>query len=363
MPVESPDLSTPESSVAKLPAIAIGGSLNSGLTAELIALRIDEDVDGLYRCETRFGSWGLVGGNLGFTYFDRQTLDFGVPFEVRLGPQTLFSGAVSALEGGFPEGSAPVITVLAEDRFEELRKTRRTRTFANVTDADVLRTVANDHGLTADVQASGPQHRVLTQLAQSDLGFARERARAIDVELWVTNGTLSARPRSARTTATATLSYGSELRSFTVAADLAGQRTDVTVGGWDVAAKQAISEVADDNALGSELKGGLSGASLLSSAFSARHEYVAHAVPITSAEARARAEALFVQAARRFVRGHAVAETAPALRVGAHVTLDGVGDLFTGEYYVTHATHRFDRSLGLRTDLTVERPGLGRPPS
>jgi phage protein D len=360
MPVDTASLSAPDGRIATIPGISIGGQANSDLTAELIAIRIEEDVDGLYRCDATFGNWGLVGNNLSFLFFDRQTLDFGASFAVQLGSNSLFAGKIGALEAGFPEGAPPVITVLAEDGLEELRKTRRTRAFADVTDAAVFNTIASDHGLTADVQVTGPTYRVLTQLAQSDLAFARERARAIDAELWLTGQTMTVRPRASRNTDTATLSYGRELRTMTVAADLAGQRTDVTVGGWDVAAKAAISELTDDSALGNELQGNLSGASILGSALSPRHEYVAHAVPLTTAEARARSQALFLQAARRFVRGHIVAETSSKLQVGAHITIDGLGDLFSGEYYVSQAVHRFDRADGLRTELTVERPGLGQ---
>src|SRR5258705_8493580 len=42
---------------------------------------------------------------------------------------TLFEGRIMALEGQFPEGRQPQLVVLAEDRFQDLRMTRRTRTF------------------------------------------------------------------------------------------------------------------------------------------------------------------------------------------------------------------------------------------
>jgi len=63
--------------------------------------------------------------------------------------------------------------------------TRRTRSFADASDADVMRTVAQDHSLTPDIDVSGPTHKVLTQVNQSDLAFLRERARAVDAEVWV----------------------------------------------------------------------------------------------------------------------------------------------------------------------------------
>jgi hypothetical protein len=351
----------PQTPLARAPSVSLNGQANTDVTEGVLAMRIEEDVAGMYRCELTLGNWGPVSQGVDFLYFDRQTIDFGMALEVRLGTSPLFSGAVSALEGEFPEGSPPVIHVLAEDGLQQFRMTRRTRTFADVTDQSVFSQVAGEHGLQTDVQASGPTHRVLTQLAQSDLAFLRERARAIDAELWIADKTLKVRSRASRNTATASLGYGREVRSIQVCADLAGQRTDVTVSGWDVGAKAAISETADDGVLASELGSDASGASILASAFSSRHETVAHAVPLSRDEASARSQALFRQAARRFIRGHCVAETTPDLIVGAHLTLDGLGDLFTGQYYLSHAVHRYDRKRGLLSELTVERPGLGSP--
>ena len=57
---------------------------------------------------------------------------------------------------------------------------RRTRSFEDVTDADVMQQVASDNGLQAEIDAPGPSHRSLAQLNQSDLAFLRERARAVD---------------------------------------------------------------------------------------------------------------------------------------------------------------------------------------
>ena len=130
--------------------------------------------------------------------------------------------------------------VLAEDRFQDLRMTRRTRTFADVSDADVISQVAGDHGLTPSVGVSGPTHKVLAQVNQSDLAFLRERARALDAELWVSDSTLNVQPRASRGGSPVTLTYGKELRELRVLADLAGQRTSLEVTGWDVSGKQAL---------------------------------------------------------------------------------------------------------------------------
>jgi phage protein D len=343
------------------PKISIGGQDKPALTGGLLTLRIQEDVHGLYGCEAAFGNWGDVAGKSDFLYFDRKTLEFGKKLTVNLGTDAIFTGNITGLEAGFQEGNAPSLTVLAEDRFQELRMTRRTRTFADMSDSAVINQVATDHGLTPDVSVTGPTHKVIAQLNQSDLAFLRERARAVDGELWMTDSTLSVKARANRTSTPLKLTLGKELREFKVLADLAGQRTGIDVTGWDVAGKTGLKENAAESVVSGELKGGDGGASILSSAFGQRKETVANAAPLSSDEAKAHAEAIFKEHARRFVRGRGIAEAKATLRAGATVKLDGLGPLFEGEYYLVSVTHVFDGAKGLRTEFVAERPGLGKP--
>jgi phage protein D len=344
------------------PTIAVDGKTLASLADGLLSMRISETVDGLFHCELSIGNWGPSGGGGGvdFLYFDRKTLDFGKSLEIGFAGEAVFRGRVTGLEADFPEGAPPVITVLAEDRLQDLRMTRRTRTFDNASDADVFKRIAGEHGLSTDIQLDGPTHRVLAQLNQSDLAFMRERARSLDAELWVNDRKLLTRAHGDRNAGSIDLAYGNGLREFVALADLAHQRTAVDVTGWDVAGKSALKERADASLLGAELKGGVSGPSVLSSALGDRREVVVDAVPTTSSEARARAQALLKRRARRFLTGHGIAEPNPGIRVGAYAKLSGLGALFTGEYYIVSTRHVFDGLSGMRTEFRAERPGMGK---
>jgi phage protein D len=330
-----------------------------------VSLLVVENTSGLYRCEATFGNWGTVDGRIGYLYLDRSTLDFGKRFAVRLssgGPAAgaLFDGRITAIEALYPAGGAPELTVLAEDRFQDLRMTRRTRTFEDLSDRDIIGQVAGEHGLGSSVELTGPKHKVVAQVNQSDLAFLRERARGIDGELWMEGDTLHAAPRSRRSGGSAlSLQYGRDLREFTVLADLAGQRTSVAVSGWDPAGKQGLSYEATDSVLDAELGGTTSGARLLASALGQRKEALVHTVPLSSPEAQARAEAVFKLGARRFVTGRGVADADARLRVGSLVDLGKLGTMFDGKYTLTEVRHIFDSANGVRTQFAVERPGLG----
>lgn len=345
------------------PLLRVAGEVVENLGASLLqTLMVEESTLGLFRCEASFVNWGPTGNDVGYLLFDRQLLDFGKAFSVEFGPPDeagpVFAGRISGLEASYPAGSQPEFLILAEDRFQDLRMERRTRSFEDMSDEDVIRDVASQHGLTAEVDIDGPTHRVLVQLNLSDLAFLRERVAAVDGEIWIDGSTLYAQARSRRSHGEVTFTYGQDLLEFTVLADLAHQRTTVRVSGWDVAGKQAIDAEAGSSAIRSEL-GNHEGGSALLESLAPRTERVALDVPLSRDEAQALADMRYRSRARAFVRGSGVVDGSPQLRVGTKVEFNNLGPLFDGPYYVTLARHTFDMIHGYRTAFQVERPGIG----
>lgn len=350
---------------AARPIISVDGQVESDLGEILLVdLQVEETTLGLFRCEARFTNWD-PGAPTSFRFFDAQILDFGKEFSVEMGRpnelRKIFSGRIMGLEAQYPGGRAPELVVLAEDRFQDLRMTRRTRTFNDMSDVDVVREIASGQGLTAEVDADGPTYKVLAQVNQTDLAFLRERAAAVDAELWIEDRTLYFQARSSRDEGTIELEYGANLRAFSALADLAHQRTTVRVSGWDVSGKEAIDEEAGESVISGELDGLRSGSSVLEQAVAARHERLATDTPLSREEAAALAKAAYRRRARRFVTGRGVADGEADVRVGSYVDLSGLGNYFDGKYYVSRARHIFDLQDGHRTLFEVERPGMGQP--
>jgi Bacteriophage probable baseplate hub protein len=347
------------------PKFFVDGEEKPALGEGLLSMHVEETSAGLYHGEAVFSNWGPKDGTTTFLYFDRQVLDFGKKLRIEagggVGAGQIFEGRITAIEGRFLRERPHEVLVLAEDRLQDLRMTRRTRTFDDLSDSDLFQQVASQHSLQLDADLDGPTHKVLAQLNQSDLAFLRERARAADAELWVTGDALHVKAHSRRNAGDVTLTLGRGLLECSVTADLAGQVSGFSVTGWDVSGKEAISFKATDTALGGELDGDDGGSRLLSSALGTRDQQVVHLAPFTSTEAQALAEAHYRRAARRFVVAHGLAEGDARVRVGAKLALAGVGPLFDGKYYVTRARHLFDSRTGLRTQFAAERPGIGKP--
>src|SRR5258708_23878386 len=260
------------------PSIEIEGQRDATLTSALLALLIVESSDGLYRCEATFGNWGGAEHG-GFQHFDRKQLEFGKSFAVKLADGVLFDGRISAITAAFPDGGPPQVGICAEDRLQDLRMTRRTRSFDDKSVADVIRSIAGDHGLQAQIDLSGETYKLLAQVNQSDLAFVRDLARREDAQVWVEGSNLKAAQRPRRNGASLELAWAGKLREFHVSADLAHQRTKLVAAGWNVGDKEAAKHEATGAAIQAEPKGGPGGPQPLQSAVGARPHPPAHRSP------------------------------------------------------------------------------------
>jgi len=142
------------------PLVIQSGQRNYALSTDILAVLVEETTEGLFRCEATFNNVDARNSSVGYLYFGRDVLDFGKDFAIQLGAgdnaRRVFKGRISALEAEYPSGGDGLLIVMAEDRLQDLRMTRRTRTFENVSDQDVLQQIAQEHSLDTDINVTGP---------------------------------------------------------------------------------------------------------------------------------------------------------------------------------------------------------------
>jgi len=347
------------------PVFTVARQAVAVLGRDCVRLVVDEGVEGLRTLEAHFVASGIgAPGPPGpMLHVDGSEFDFGTEVEVAIGAEgdqhVVFDGAVSGIEVVMGDSQPPRVVMLAEDRLMRLRMTRRMRTYTDVTDADVVRRIAQEHALDADVSADGPRYSVLHQVNQSDLAFLRERARLLQADIWCSGRTLHFSDRPARRGDKITLVHGADLLSCRISADLAHQRTDVRVTGFDARTKAVIDERASAGTIDAEAFPGRTGPKVLERAFGSSAGIRVREVPRTRAEASAWARAEMLRRARRFVTATGLARGMPQLTVGSQLRLELVGAPFDGDgYYVTRVTHTYDNVRGLRSSFEAERATL-----
>lgn len=348
------------------PVFTVDGEDRGELARDLVRLECRESIDGLKTLEARFVAIGPHDGEQqqSLLYMDGRILDFGKELKVAIGPlqgqRTIFEGFISALELTYEEGQEPEVCLFAEDKLMDLRMTRRMKTYEDMSDADIAGAIADEHGLTPEVDVSGPTYDRIQQFNMSDLAFLRERARLVQADVWTDGRSLFFKSRDNRQGPALTLVRGNDIIAVTACADLAHQRTRVRVSGYDARARELIDEEAGEDAVSAEVTSGRSGVSILNSAFGERVSHRVREVPLEAGEAADWARAEMLRRARGFVQVSGVTSGHPDLIVGTRLTLERLGPVFSGEgYYVTQVEHSYDLLSGHRTQFRAERAAVG----
>jgi uncharacterized protein involved in type VI secretion and phage assembly len=272
----------------------------------------------------------------------------------------LISGEVTALEGVYREGRAPLLVARGYDHAHRLSRGRSSATFRNVKYSDIARTIASQVGLDAGtIDDSGRVHDHVGQTGQTDWEFLKGLAREVGFEVAVVEGKLEfRRPREAAeapeggdfsSSDPLQLVFGQDLLDFRPRVTSSGQVSRVEVRGWDPATKQAIVGTAQARSAAAQLTddpGSLAGR------FGSPVLIVEGGFP-SQAEADRAAEALAEQVGSAFAEATGIARGNPRVKAGAAVSVSHVAAPFAGRYTLTHTRHTYDQQDGYRTHFIV----------
>jgi uncharacterized protein involved in type VI secretion and phage assembly len=266
--------------------------------------------------------------------------------------QPLFDGEVVEIEPAFEPGAHQLV-VRAFDRLHRLARGRHVRSFQNVSDADLVRKLAEEIGLEAQIEIAGPIHAYVLQANETNLAFLQRRAAALGCLLFVDHETLYCAPLSGGDDV-ATLRWGETLHEFRPRLTTAGQVNGVTARGWNPATRQAIIGRARQASGGPQVRDANNGSAIAHSAFGVDAQELVADRPIRSQALADRiAQAVSDRHAQRFIEAEGSCSGDPALVAGVAVQIEAVGDRFGGSYYVSAATHSYDARQGYRTAFTV----------
>ncbi|MEM9807433.1 MAG: VgrG-related protein [Cyanobacteria bacterium P01_D01_bin.56] len=274
----------------------------------------------------------------------------------------VIKGEITAIETHFTsEAQAPII-VRGYDASHRLHRGRHSRSFQNKTDADIVKSIAAEVGISVGkVDATGGPYGYgdiggssgyVFQQNQTNMEFLRERAARHGFELFVQDGKLNFRKPTKDSTLS--LEWLEDIHSFRVRVSSADQVKSVEVRGWDYSRKEVIAETISkakqvltdtDNGDGSKTVSAFNGKPTTPT-------LVMVDQPISQAkEAQAMAQALYDEVGGEFVQADARGEGDPSIRPGRVVKLTGMGK-YSGSYYVTETRHILHERI-YRTEFSV----------
>ena len=337
--------------------VSVGGSeLPPEVAGDVYAVTVVDDVDAASMCVVRMRCWD--GVLMKVRWIDEERFAEGAPIDVEFGfgdqMKKLFSGEIVGLEPDFGEDMPPTLALRGYDVRHRLMREQRTHSYLDAKDSDIVSQVAQAAGLQARAKDSQITFPYLLQHNQTDFQFLAARAARIGWELAADGKTLLFRPRPSDGSPELTLRREIELLQFRPRLSTMGQSPKREVRGWSPKDKRevvATAKVGDEG----KLMGSTSGGSATQRAFSKSGTLLVDR-PIHSAEdAEQLAQQGFREMGRAYIQAEGLCIGEPRLHAGMVVKIEGLGERFSGNYYVNLVEHRFDPKAGYRTRFTARR--------
>src|SRR5260370_40988848 len=131
----------------------------------------------------------------------------------------------------------------------------------------------------------------------------------------------------------------------------------VTVRGWDAAKKKPTNSPAPRDQIVTKGVGAKGGQSKIDQSFKDKAEIVATKPVESQAEAELLAKQILEGIAKEMVKGTGSIVGLPDTRAGVALEIDGLGDRFSGRYFVVATTHTIGDS-GYATQFECRREEL-----
>jgi phage protein D len=276
---------------------------------------------------------------------DAHPFEIGSKLEIRLGAmedisaKPIFKGEVVTVEARFGSGSIQ-LDVRAYDRSHRLQRSRRTRTFQNMTVSDVVEKVLGEGGFRASCQSSGGAHEFIQQTNETDWDFIWRLGDRIGFELLIEDTNAKFGPPDSKGEPIE-LMWGESLRSFTPRLTAVQQVQLVTVLAFDPKTKREITGRASSPTQLVEI--GVE-RNRIANAFPGGMIHVATEPVKSQDEANKMAKALLDRVANAYVSAEGLAFGNPDIKAGRLVKVTGVGSKFGGTYRVASSTHLLGRT-------------------
>jgi phage protein D len=336
---------------------------------DILSVTYKDNVQEIDSFDITINNWDAQARS--FKYSDIKLFDPGKRLELSMGYRgtlrTMLKGEITSLRASFPAGGGSTLAISGLNILHHFRTQQESRTYISMTDSEIAEQIGQRLNVDVDAIHSSdePTFEYLIQDSQYDIIFLMERARQVGYDIFVEerneNGIVKTvlvyRPSTTVHRPTYRLTYGKSLIEFQPELTTANQVSKVTVRGWDNVKKEPITFTATRDQLATRGVGDRGGQDAIDKSIEQKAEIVATKPVESQAEAQKLATQILEGIAKEMVKGTGSMVGLPDIRAGTVLEIDGLGERFTGRYFVVSTTHSIGDS-GYTTQFECRREEL-----
>jgi Rhs element Vgr protein len=244
---------------------------------------------------------------------------------------------------------------------------RKSLTYSKQKDSDIMSTIIGNYSdLSADVTATTTEWPEQVQYYATDWDFILTRSEANGLIVNVLDGKVSVEAPDANSSSVLTIKYGDNLHEFRGDLNSVSQLGSVKAQAWDYKTQAIISGEASNDVAGA---GNLSSKTLSEVVGLSEFDLQTSAYQ-TSDDLTNWSKAQMIKSEYSKIIGTAVTQGTNLVNPGTYVTLQGLGDRFNGDHYVSGVRHDFsegnwltETTVGMSSIWFSEEPDVMAPPA
>ena len=246
-----------------------------------------------------------------------------------------------------------------ECRHEAIRMTigRHSKYYHERKDSELFHQLISKYSLTDDVQSTNLSHKEIVQHHITDWDFLLLRAEANGMLVNITDGSINIAAPNTSAKPVLQVTFGSSILEFEAEMDVRNQWQSVKAASWDYTNQELFTAESSSTSLTEP--GNISGNQL---ALAVQTDFeMHHSGHLLQEELKTWADGAFMRSRLAKIRGRAKVEGFSAIHPGDMIKIEGVGDRFNGNAYVTAVRHDLGQGhwetqiqFGLHPDYHVQ---------
>jgi len=278
----------------------------------------------------------------------------------------IFSGVIMSQSIRIDSLIGSALEIECRDKAIKMIVGRKSLTYSNKKDSDIISSIIGTYGLSSDVTATTTTWPEQVQYYVTDWDYILALAETNGLIVTAINGTVAVNAPDKSTTSVLMVTYGDNLLEFNAKLNAVTQLGNVTANAWDFKTQAVVNGQATPNVDGA---GNLT-SKKLSAVVGLSTFQLQTSAPLETADLTNWSKAQIIKSEYSKITGTAKFQGTHLVDPGKYMTFKGVGDRFNGDYLIAGVTHDLSQgnwisevNLGLSPLWFTEEPDVMSPPA
>ncbi len=280
-----------------------------------------------------------------FPNSDGDTFAIGKEIEIKAGyhsdEASIYKGIIVQHGLTFGKSSGSVIVLECKNIAAKMTIARRTRTFVEKTDSDVIQEIFSENGIEGEVETTDVTYPKIVQYAATDWDFILMRAERNGMIITFKEGKMKVAPPEVEGEPIVGLTYGKDIYSLKANINAEHQLNNYTYKAWDIPSQELIEGEAKPPKVNEQ--GKTDDSNTLAGEYELEEIVATSSAPLLKDDLQATADAKLQKSHLARILGEVSFQGCADARVGELIEILGIGDRFSGNAFISKVNHDLRR--------------------